>query len=344
VLGIIDGVVKYNIQIKRDWAEIFTLLFAPTSCAFFVNFVLHKAILKNVLDLYHFGALFRYLWITLLSPFVKYPLDARMRVITPIRRLDAAESVDLHIETEYAYMLTVMVISLCFALSSPMILVAAIGYFVIKFVIDRVTLSIMYSHHDSNRKRLSLKDAGYVHQKDFVAHRRLNQLVNKMVLFNLLIYALYSVVSFAPRISISTAFIPHIVILVVMSVIIFIALIMYNRMCQTKFNAPATLDKMNAFRPSHKVCKGLYELKFTGDDVEAATYGPLPEGYVSPTTEEASDVTDVQVDEYDIYEDERNIQEDIVVYGEPQKQEDFVIEPYQPESVVPQAPGATKDV
>jgi hypothetical protein len=333
-LGIIDGVVKYNIQLTRNWGEIFTLLFMPTSCAFFVNFVLHKAILKNALDLYHFGALSRYMWITLISPFIKYPFDKRMRQITPIRRLDAAESVDLHIETEYAYMLTVMLISICFALSSPMILVAAIGYFLIKFVIDRVTFSVMYAHHSAQRKRLSLKDAGYVHQKDFLAHRKLSQLVNKLVLVNLLLYSLYSLISFAPRISIGVLFIPHVAILFVLFLIVLFGLLLYNRLCDTRFNSPKTLESMNAFKPSMKICANLYELKFTGDDVEAACYGPKPEGYVSPETEDESTDAKAQDEDYNVYEEGEGDNQ-FVIYDENPEQrnigDQFVIEPYKPE-------------
>lgn len=68
---------------------------------------------------------------------------------------------------------------------------------------------MIYAHHGAERKRLSLKDAGYIHQKDFLAHRKLSQLVNKMVLVNLLVYGVYSMISFAPRISFLVTFVAH---------------------------------------------------------------------------------------------------------------------------------------
>src|SRR3989338_9800204 len=127
-----DGVVKASLQTRRDWSEIFALVFLPTSGAFFANFVSHKALIKNALDLYNFKALFKFLAST--------KFMSKWKHMSKIERLSSVEKIDFHMETEYAYMLVMMVMGLCLGLYIPMMLLVALIYFVGKFFIDRIVL------------------------------------------------------------------------------------------------------------------------------------------------------------------------------------------------------------
>jgi hypothetical protein len=173
VLAIMDGAVKVTLQTRRDWSEIFAILFLPTSGAFFANFVSHKALLKNAFDLYNFRSLFSFLLAT--------KWMQRWKHMSNLERLSSVEKIDFHMETEYAYMLVVMVMGLCLGLYMPMMLLVAMIYFVLKFIVDRIVTHYMYSHRKDQRTRKTLYNHGYGTPKsDFLSHRKTVQLLVKV--------------------------------------------------------------------------------------------------------------------------------------------------------------------
>ncbi|KAL0484205.1 hypothetical protein AKO1_004748 [Acrasis kona] len=212
-----------------------------------------------------------------------------MRQPTPFIKIQAAAQIDMHMEVEYAYMLSVMAIGMCFSLSSPMILVAAIVYFIFKFIVDKISLGMIHKKHlDGNSsekgekaykfKNKTLNEAGISLQRDFLAHRKLTQLLGRLMMINLLMYTVVSALSFIPRVASNSLFAPHLAVLVVLVGIIIVGLSTYEYTVRRKLNTPQTLSKVNTFKPTHKVCNDLYELRFTSDGTSIGAYGVKPEG------------------------------------------------------------------
>jgi hypothetical protein len=128
--------------------SVLQLQFLPVNGAFFVNLVLHFAIFKNSIDWLQPQTVLKYLFRMKWTQPLCY---VRPGVLKSAReRLECAEMVELNVNSEYAYMLVVMVISLTYGLLSPLVLPAAFCYFFFKHLIDRMLVATAEPHHDNN--------------------------------------------------------------------------------------------------------------------------------------------------------------------------------------------------
>jgi len=209
----VDGVFRYFGGTENITA-MFANAFVPSSGAFFINYVLHKALLGNTLALYKIGGLIVYFLQTRFTSRIwrKTPLA---RFISPIERFQAAERSELELGLEYANIHLIATLVLTYCVFQPIILVCGLLYFLYKYFVDRYTILYMYSHRSKN----SLYGAAFGFKKDFIAHQR-SCIQNVQIIFgSLFVFTFLQTMFYATKIVADRSFIPHTAIMAVVAAI-----------------------------------------------------------------------------------------------------------------------------
>eukprot|EP01080_Neovahlkampfia_damariscottae_P002589 gene2589-3550_t len=188
LLGSADGVVQY-FKSSGDIEKMFKLMFMPFSGSFFINLLLQMALLKNFESLVMIKDLVFYAFLWAIST-------------TPKKNLEAAESIDFKMSTDYSFMCVILCITLCYSLFTPVILPCAFFYFFIKFFIDRLLIGVIMG------SKLKLKKKS----DDNVVIMKKTWLVMKMTIWVLLGFILFQIFFYAFKISASNLlYISHMV-------------------------------------------------------------------------------------------------------------------------------------
>ncbi|KAL0480524.1 hypothetical protein AKO1_002358 [Acrasis kona] len=98
------------------------------------------------------------------------------------------------------------------------------------------------------------------------------------MLANLVIYSVFTLLSYIPRVAANNFFAIHFSILFVVTCIVIAAAVIYEYLVRYKLNSPQVLSKMNTFRPTEELCRDLYELRFTSEDIITSVFGPKHPG------------------------------------------------------------------
>jgi hypothetical protein len=213
-LTAINGAFQYFSQPTPDVIALFGNVFVPNAGVFFVNYIVHAALLGNTLDLYKIGNMIKY-FITarFTSPFwMKTPLA---RYLPPTDRLQAAEIAEMQLAMEYASMHLIISMALTYSVFQPIILVSALLFFLYKYYVDRYAILYVYGH----RKKNSLYGAAFGFKTDFIAHYRCATQQVLMIWGSLFTFSFLQGMFYATKIVQDRNFIPHCVILLLCSAI-----------------------------------------------------------------------------------------------------------------------------
>lgn len=102
-------------------------MFLQSSGAFFVNYVLQRALLTTMVDLWRLAELAYAWWL-------------RSRAVTARERLSAAAAWDFEFGQQYAMQLSVLLLALTFCTMVPILVPATLLYFLIKHLVDKYNL------------------------------------------------------------------------------------------------------------------------------------------------------------------------------------------------------------
>jgi hypothetical protein len=127
LLSSLDGIISYfkeDASLRGALAK----MFLPTSGAFFINYILQNAILKNTEDLIRTEDALWYIW--------KTRINIHRRPLTLAEKLKVAEFSDFSFEGEYARTLSIVALGLSFGLFSPIIMICTTFYLIVKYYVD----------------------------------------------------------------------------------------------------------------------------------------------------------------------------------------------------------------
>jgi hypothetical protein len=184
-------------------------------------------------------------------------------------RLFAAEKLDVRIEREYAYLISVAGIALVYSVISPLVVASALLYFLLKYYVDRYMISYVYSHKKrllcrrKNGKPMPLYGSILGMKSDFVSHRKMMQLLTQMMIIVMLLLAAYLCLIFGTKVVSDSRFAFHFAASLLMGVVCCIALFVHfgvtyfylNRntyMSDVKNANPPTTDNLSlGYEPSY---------------------------------------------------------------------------------------------
>lgn len=122
LLTSLDGIIKYFQHQNLQSALIH--MFSIASGAFFISYILQYALLGNTFDLIRIGdSLFH--------------LYKKWVAITPRDHKESYQLPEIDTYTEYAYLISVLSIIMCYSVLSPLILPCGLFLFMYKYVVDR---------------------------------------------------------------------------------------------------------------------------------------------------------------------------------------------------------------
>jgi hypothetical protein len=206
LLSSVDAAIQFFLSFN-DPSQAFGKLFIPASGAFFINYILQRAILKNMIDFLKIGDVLKFFYSSKLSI-----LFSSAGMISPQEKLQKTEVSALNIELEYAYHLSIMGIALCLSVFTPLILPAALLYFIGKHLADRYNVSYIYGQrqlvYGVGEQPLNGSTLSKNGENDFRSHYKTMQLITQLVLINLTIFTVYLSIFFGTKIS-NKMFIPH---------------------------------------------------------------------------------------------------------------------------------------
>jgi hypothetical protein len=257
LLSSISGLVNYFLAFSNFWQAI-SLLFVPSSGTFFINFLIQQAMLKNTLALIRVDMLVYYPIKTRFSQYTKwyiyYGLCCFMpwcyhrhdknignRFLSPQQRLYAAEFwwIPLFTEWELPYILGASSMALVYSVFSPIILLAALLYFLFKFYLDRYVICYQHGHR--------IKQP-YQKSADFIALRKNVFVIVRIVLGIALMFSVYLSFFFGTKIAGNAQFIIHVVFSAIFAVLCIIALIVFDIMARRWLNSSKHLVKREALK------------------------------------------------------------------------------------------------
>ncbi|KAL0487925.1 hypothetical protein AKO1_015185 [Acrasis kona] len=259
LLTSVDAVIEFFvINRNKNVTVAFAKLFVPSNGAFFINYVLQRAILSNTIEMLQISSMVLYFWYTRLSS-DKYAGAKLYRPMTPGEKLKAAEITDLRIEQEYGYICSVVGIGLCFGVFSPLILPACLLYLFVKHISDRFTVSFAYAHKRhtiDGSKTLYGSNMGF--KSDFMSHSRNVLVLVEFILVNLFIMSTFLTLFFVAKTQVDGWFYLHsslCFIMVLLSVASFVGLTVYQ---SAIFKKSRHIDHMNTTHPTVNNCRYAY--------------------------------------------------------------------------------------
>jgi uncharacterized membrane protein YeaQ/YmgE (transglycosylase-associated protein family) len=269
VLLIIPTILYLSVDwIASSWQSQIASLLLPLNGAFFINLVLHFMIFKNLADWLQLGTIWNYMYrMRWTQPFCY----VRPGVLKSAReRLENAEMLEIKLDQEYAFMLVVMCIALTYGLLSPVILVVAFLYFLLKHMVDRMLVAKAYGHkrwtYTERGEKKYLYGAPMGMKSDFRSHRKRIGVIAKMILFNVtiwtLVMTLYMLRQFLRSSPMDYLFFAHIGAYLLLFIIALSGIVMYalSAFISDRNNR---VRKLNIWKPSDASLDVMYEHPFT---------------------------------------------------------------------------------
>ncbi|KAL0487239.1 11 TM domain-containing transmembrane protein [Acrasis kona] len=239
--GLVAGFVSGGV----DYALVFGNIFLPFGGAFFVNYVLQKAIISTMISLVMIGVVIKFLL-----------LDTITKHINPAKRLNIAEPGDLNLEMSYANIVAMMGIGIVLCVLTPVVIPACLLFFVLQYFVERFNTSMIYGQ----RKQVyALNGEPYVGsaafgiRNDYTRHRRLVQTVVELVLANMIIFTVFLTLFFAARIALDNRFIAHTIVCAVFGLFCIAGAVLARILPFAFLNTNRRLDAMNLYKPDQQV-------------------------------------------------------------------------------------------
>jgi hypothetical protein len=259
-----DAVLTY-LKDKENIRQMFTKAFVPASGAFFINYVIQSALLKNFGDIIRVVNILNFVWGVKHWPYT-----------TPKEVLKACELSEFYFEYEYPYMISVLAMVLCYSVFCPVILFMGLAYMILKHLIDRYVIMYIYGHKKhAARGVLSF---------DFKAHKKQTDLVSQLMLMNIVIFLMAMTIFYATKVQGSSALLPHtIIVATFLGVVTLVWLLEYANTIsvlsffKTRFiqllGINSTAEVQHSLLSQEEISKSQYG---SGDDVkEFMTYSEL---------------------------------------------------------------------
>lgn len=239
----IDGVIKH---FRDPSTLILTLqnMFIPGQGAFFINFIIHCALIKNFIDLCRLDEVFFY--------FISW-----FKSVTPKEKLEAAEAPYFAFSYEYSFLLTILCIVLNFSLFSPFIMLFGLAYFIIKHFFDRYNIYLIHKTKFKSFKKST----------NFSSHQKTIRLIIKLYWTNLIIFISFMMLFFIIKIPSHYIYLSHgflelifLCILFVSFILIFIKRELFQIFYKSKervslLNKLKEEDFKKAYHPPFDFCK-----------------------------------------------------------------------------------------
>ncbi|EFC37276.1 transmembrane protein [Naegleria gruberi] len=209
-LSSMDGIVNY-IKTEENFQEMLANIFLPASGALMVSTAIQYALIGNLDDLIRTEDAFWYIWKTKLSPYRKAK--------SPLEKLRAAtDQFYFSVDTNYAKILAVFTLCMCYSVFIPIILPCGLFYMMMKHWIDRYLLQEIYTAPAGyNLDIIDNKPKGI----DFISIQKKVILVVKVFIIALSMSAWFLIVFFGLRVYTTAAFLPHLII----SIVVFVLLV-----------------------------------------------------------------------------------------------------------------------
>jgi hypothetical protein len=258
LLTSVDALIEFFvINADRHFTVALAKLFIPSNGAFFLNYVLQKGILSNVLALLQIGTVIAYFWTTRFTSRVFYGTPL-YRPMTDGEKLKAAEMAGLQLELEYAQQISVIGIALCFGLFSPLVLPAALLFFVSKHLIDRYSVACSYGHKQQINDQ-DLYGAGFGAKSDFMAHRKNAFMLIELLLVDMLLMTLFLSVFFGSKVESNGWFLIHAVTCTLMLITVALGMLGWYLLRYFSLNRNEVLiNRKNTHPPSAEMCELSY--------------------------------------------------------------------------------------
>jgi hypothetical protein len=253
LLSSISALVNYFIAFNGNVGAALALLFVPSSGTFFINYILQKALLKNVMDIIRIDLLIYHAIRSRFTDYTKYYIYYAMccflpwcyhrhdkfvlhRFMSPRQRLHVAEFSwnALFLDWEYPYLLSVAGIALVFSLFSPIILCAATLYFLLKFYVDRYVICYHFGH----RVRQPC-----VKSSNFLALRKTVFQLMRIIIGTTIMFCVYLVFFFATKIAGDNKYIIHTVFCAIFLGITIAIMVFFDILCRLWLNRARALLK-----------------------------------------------------------------------------------------------------
>eukprot|EP01027_Heterolobosea_sp_BB2_P002542 GEZU01003821.1.p2 GENE.GEZU01003821.1~~GEZU01003821.1.p2 ORF type:complete len:408 (+),score=98.01 GEZU01003821.1:1-1224(+) len=232
-------------------------MFLPESGAFFINFILQLAFVKNILeDLIRVPDIIRYLY-------------RRRRAVTDEEKREAPRVARFTFEYEYAAMIAVLAIVLTYSTLSPIILPCGLLFLLLKHLVDRHNILYVCSPEDLNPHH------------DFAAHSKRLHLISRLVLVNVLIFQFAMVVFFGSKIESAPGYAPH----TILMCLLFIATLAYTIVVSTVLRDH---PRINCFK--------LEEAQTTGKEGSAASSSTEEEMVASLLKEDGNSASAIMIE------------------------------------------------
>jgi hypothetical protein len=256
-----DGLVNGFVNGGANYALIFGNIFLPNGGAFFINYILQKLLIGNMLGYVMIGLLIKYLiGARFTTPYWK---KLKMyRYMTPLEHLDSAEAPDLNIEMAYANLLAVMGLGLLLSVLTPIIIPCCFVFFVVQYWVDRYNVSWIYGQrklvYAVNGKPNIIGSAAYGVRSDFISHMKVVSQVIECVFANMIIFTIFITLFFAARIADNNGFIGHTVVAGLLAIFAILGAIVTPLITKFYLLQNARLDRVNGeVRPNeNNVGKG----------------------------------------------------------------------------------------
>jgi glucan phosphoethanolaminetransferase (alkaline phosphatase superfamily) len=174
------------------------------------------------------------------------------------QRLFAAEKLDLRIEREYAYLVSIAGIALVYSVISPLVVAASMLYFLLKYAVDRYMLCYVYGHKKrllgrrKNGQHLPMYGAIFGMKSDFVAHRKMMQLVTQMIIIAMMLSAAYLALIFGTKLADDRRFIFHFTASIFMVVVCVIAFLVHVGVTNWVLNRNVYMSEVKNAQPPSK--------------------------------------------------------------------------------------------
>ncbi|KAL0484465.1 11 TM domain-containing transmembrane protein [Acrasis kona] len=187
-----DAVINY-LKNQKELEKMFNRMFLPASGAFFINYVLQTALLKNFEDIIRAFNIILYFW-----GIKSWPQ------VSPREKLSACELSEFYFEYEYPFYLSVMTMVMTYSVTSPVILFSGLWYILFKHLVDRYVIMYIYGH----KKRFAANKG--VLSFDFKSHQKQVRSINQLVIIMLTIFVASMTIFFSTRVrGTGAALLPH---------------------------------------------------------------------------------------------------------------------------------------
>ncbi|KAL9650057.1 hypothetical protein ABK040_003175 [Willaertia magna] len=202
-------------------------IFLPSNGAFFINYLLQQTLWNTVLSIIRPNYIFWYFYYT------RYARKFYSTCLSERTQLKYSEMIDVDIEFELPYMLSVLAITISFSLFSPLILLTGLLYFVTKYLVDRYTFSFIYSHRYFQNKLLgnennNLFGSIFGFKSDYLSHRKMIYLMIRLTLASLLLFCIYLCFFFGRKTTFNPLFIIHTTIISIVALVLIFSIVVVH--------------------------------------------------------------------------------------------------------------------